>query len=333
MKFGIWVEIENVGVESDMFKKHPDWLLSYNGKPVLKGVRMMLNFAKPEVREWAHAVVDRLAKNYDLEWMKIDYNIDIGSEFDPAAQSDRTGAVLLDHVMSYYTWLDEVRARHPKLVIENCASGGMRFDLGITAHTHTTWLSDVVAPLPSVQLAYGCTLAFAPIVCNLWLVGDGECERDNVNLAAPPVWWDFMFRVPMNGQFGISSRVFDWTPALRQRAAENVALYKRIRRVIAAGDVYHLTPPPSNQDPRGWMGLEYVTPDRKQSVLMAYRLGDSRAEETFKFRGLDPGAWYRVTVDGKQLPAMTQQELALHGIPVKLDAEWRASVIELTAEP
>ena len=47
---------------------------------------MMLNFAKPEVRQWAHAVVDRLVQNYELEWIKIDYNIDVGSEFDPAAQ-------------------------------------------------------------------------------------------------------------------------------------------------------------------------------------------------------------------------------------------------------
>ena len=333
MKFGIWVEIENVGTESEMIKKHPDWLLQFSGKPLLRGVRSMLNFAKPEVRAWAHGVVDRLVKSYDLEWMKIDYNIDIGSQFDPAAQNERTGAVLLDHVMSYYGWLDEVRAKHPKLVIENCASGGMRFDSGITAHTHTTWLSDEVAPLPSVQLAYGCTMAFAPQVCNHWMVGDGEGMGATVNMSAPPGWWDFMLRVPMNGQFGISSRVFDWSPALRQRAAGNVALYKNIRGVIAAGDVYHLTPPPSNQDPKGWMALQYVSPDKKRSVLLTYRLGDSKQDETFKLRGLDPAAWYRVTVDGKPLPAaMTQQELTLRGLPLKLEAEWRSAVIEIAAE-
>ena len=154
-----------------------------------------------------------------------------------------------------------------------------------------------------------------------------------MDLSAPPGWWDFMLRVPMNGQFGISSRVFDWSPALRKRAAENVALYKNIRGVIAGGDVYHLTPPPSHRDPRGWMALQYVTADKQRSVLMAYRLGDGKPEETFKLRGLDPGAWYRITVDGKQLPAMSQQELALHGLPLKLDAEWRAAVIEITKEP
>jgi alpha-galactosidase len=187
----------------------------------------------------------------------------------------------------------------------------------------------VVAPLPSVQLAYGCTLAFSPQVCNHWMVGGGEGEQATVDASEPPGWWDFMLRVPMNGQFGISSRVFDWSPALRKRAAANVGMYKRLRPVIVAGDVYHLTPPPSNQNPKGWMGLQYITEDKKRSVLMAYRLGDSNAEETFKLRGLDPGAWYKVTVDGKELPPMAQQELAVRGLSLKLDAEWRSAVVEL----
>jgi alpha-galactosidase len=334
MKFGLWVEIENVGTESDMIRKHPDWLLAYNGRPVLKDARAMLNFARPEVREWAHETVDRLVKDYDLEWMKIDYNIDVGDHFDPAATGQRRGTVLADHIAGYYAWLDEVRARHPKLVIENCSSGGLRFDLGILAHIHTNWLSDNVAPLPSVQLAWGCTIEFLPEMCNHWMVGEGEGDGAKVDNNAPPGWWDFMFRVPMNGQFGISSRVFDWSPSLRQRAAENVSLYKRIRTVIQGSDVYHLTSAPSHQDPQGWMALQYVAPDRARSVLMAYRLRDSKPERHWKLRGLDPAAWYRITIDGKPLPnPVSQQELAVTGLPVRLDAEWRAAVVELQAMP
>ncbi|MBV6432474.1 MAG: Alpha-galactosidase Mel36A [Bryobacteraceae bacterium] len=335
MKFGLWVEIENVGLESDMYREHADWLLSYDGKPVIKGVRAMLNFAKPEVRAWAHGVMDRLAHDYKLDWVKIDYNIDIGSEFDPPAPGERKGTVLADHIVHYYAWLDEVRRKHPSLVIENCSSGGLRFDSGIMAHTHTTWLSDEIAPLPSVQLAYGCTTAFTPAVCNHWMVGDKRERngslRGGIAEGGAPGWWDFMLRVPMNGQFGISSRVFEWPAGLKQRAAQNIALYKRIRGVIADGDVYHLTPPPANQDPRGWMGLQYVTPDAGKSVLMAYRLGGGEAERRFALRGLKRGATYRVSVDGVKQAAVSAVELS-RGWPVKLDAEWRAAVVELEVE-
>jgi alpha-galactosidase len=164
------------------------------------------------------------------------------------------------------------------------------------------------------------------------MVGDGEGDGASVDNNAPPGWWDFLFRVPMNGQFGISSRVFDWSPSLRRRAAENVALYKRIRTVIQGSDVYHLTPSPSHQDPHGWMALQYVSGDRARSVLMAYRLRDSKPERHWKLRGLDPAAWYRLTIDGKPLPRpVSQQELSVTGLPLRLDAEWRAAVVELQA--
>ncbi len=195
-----------------MLKQHPDWFLQLNGGPKMEGVRAMLNFAKPEVRAWTHSVVDRLVRDYQLGWIKIDYNVDIGDRFDPTAISDRTGTALADHVVNYYRWLDEVRAKHPDLVVENCSSGALRFDLGVMAHTHTNWVSDVVAPLPSLQLAYGCTLQFSPEVCNHWAVGEGEGDRAVIDNNAPPGWWDFLFRVPMNGQFGISSRVAAWSP-------------------------------------------------------------------------------------------------------------------------
>jgi alpha-galactosidase len=306
MKFGLWTEIENAGPQSRVFREHPGWFFQRNGAPLAKGDRYHLDFARPAVRAWAKAVVDRLVRDYKLGWIKIDYNVDEGDEFD----SPR-GDALYRHILGYYAWLDDIRAAHPELIIENCSSGGLRFDLGIVAHTHTTWLSDMVEPLPSLQLAYGCTLEFAPEVCNHWMVGDAE--RGFVDLAKPPEWWDFLFRVPMNGQFGISSRVFDWSPELKRRAAENVALYKRLRGLIASADVYHLTPPPSHNRPQGWMAIEYAAPDRRRAAVMAYRLEHGAPRQSFRLRGLDPSL-------GESLE-------------VSLDADFRAAAIELPGKP
>ena len=328
LKFGLWLEIENLGDRSQMLRQHPDWCLSYQGKPVQNDRRSQLDFARPDAREWAYQVVDGLVRKLGLDWIKIDYNIDIGERFD-CPDPERGGGMLSGHVLSYYAWLDRLRAAHPQLVIENCSSGGMRFDLGILAHTHTTWLSDMVDPIRSVQLAYGSTLEFLPEVCNHWMVGDSA--NGHVDLAKPPGWWDFMLRVPMNGQFGISSRVFDWNPELKQHAARAIRDYKRLRRTIQGADVYHLTPPPSREDPEGWMGLEYVSADRRRALLMAYRLEQSAREFTFRLRGLAPGQSYAVTFDGAARGRQTGRQLADSGLPVSLDAEWRAAIIELEA--
>ena len=324
MKFGIWVEIENLGVDSQTFAQHPEWCLSLDRRPIENSRRYHLNFANPEVRRWARSALDRLVRGYRLEWLKIDYNIDIGEQFDQ-------DNALYRHVTSYYGWLDEVRAAYPGLVIENCSSGGLRFDLGILAHTHTTWLSDEARPLPSLQLGYGCTLEFLPEVCNHWMVGDKD--KGEVLPGKPPGWWDFLLRVPMNGQYGISSRVFDWSPELKRRAAENIALYKGLRRVIMGADVYHLTPPPAHDDPTGWMALQYTAPDRQRSVVMAYRLAASSAAQLFRLRGLDDARVYEVKQDGRTRGALSGRVLSQKGLPVKLAAEWRAAVIELEARP
>jgi alpha-galactosidase len=303
MKFGIWVEVENAGLQSRAAREHPGWFFQYNGAPLEAANRRHLDFSKPEVRAWTRAVLDRLVRDYHISWVKFDYNIEAGNRFDAGP---RPGLTLASHIESYYRWLDELRAAYPDLVIENCASGGLRFDLGILAHTHTTWLSDVVNPLPSLQLAYGCTLEFAPEVCNHWMVGD--TDRGEVRQPAPASWYDFLFRVPMNGQFGLSSRVVEWTPELRDRARANIELYKRIRPVIVGADVYHLTPQPDHDYPQGWMAIQYTNPESHKTVLLAYRLKGGEPERTFRLRGVDP---------------------AQADIKVSLPAECSAAVIEV----
>ena len=280
MKFGLWVEIENAGTESRLFREHPEWCLPYGGKPWITANRCQLDFANPAVRQWATATVDRLVSRYRLDWIKIDYNIDVGDRFDPA-RGGQSGRRLHDHLTAYYAWLDTIRAAHPELVVENCSSGGLRLDLGVMAHTHTAWLSDVVDPIASVALGYGCTVQFAPEICNHWMVGDADSGV--VDSTRPPGWWDFMLRVPMNGQFGISGRIPEWSAAVRKHAAANVALYRRIRGTIAGADVYHLTPAPRRNAPTGWTAL------RVRSARRPPR-GDACLPPGAELRGCDAAA-------------------------------------------
>ncbi|MCL4401316.1 MAG: alpha-galactosidase [Acidobacteria bacterium] len=332
MRFGVWVEMECGGTESRVVREHPDWVLRYNGKPKAGGRgRVYLDFARPEVRRWARAVIDRLVREDKVDWLKLDYNVDVGQNFDPPGPG-RSGTVLYNHLRNYLEFLDGIRKDYPGLVLENCSSGGLRFDLAIIARTHTTWLSDVVDPRRSVQLAYGCTVEFTPGICNHWMVGDKE--NGAVDLNNPAGWWDFMFRIAMNGQFGVSSRIFDWSPALKKRAAGNIALYKRLRGVIAGGDVYHLTAPPAaGSEPTGWMALQYNAEDRKRGAVLAFRLGKSEARKVLRLRGLEPNRRYRATEEGRLRGVFSGEQLAHQGLTVELPSEWRSSVIEFTAEP
>lgn len=329
MKFGLWVEIEAVGLQSRVVHEHPDWVLSWNGKPLDLDGRYHLNFAKPEVRAWAHSEMDRLIRSCHLDWVKIDHNMGTGERFDEP-DSGRQGTVMYDHVMNYYRWLDDLRAAYPALVIENCASGGMRFDLGMMAHAHTAWLSDNVDPRASVALGYGCTVEFAPEVCNHWMVGDKN--NGEVVLSGPPAWWDFMLRVPMNGQFGISSQVFDWNAELKEHAKDNIAIYKRLRQVIAGADVYHLTPPPDLDHPQGWSVIQYAAPDQRRSVVLAYRLEQSPARVVVKLHGLASELRYRVSLNGQPSGSFSGQQLLTAGLPLRLEEEWRSAVIEIAAD-
>jgi hypothetical protein len=198
------------------------------------------------------------------------------------------------------------------------------------AHTNTTWLSDEVRPKPSLQLAYGCTLEFTPGVCNHWMVGD--TTDGDVYPADTKDWWDFMLRVPMNGQLGISSKVFEWPAGLVEHAASNVALYKRIRSTIAQADVYHLTEQPAHNNPKGWMAIQYVTKNADKSIVTAYRLEESLPAQTFKLRGLSSSAKYKIVSDGKDLGTMTGEALMDEGVSVNLESTWRAGVIELKSD-
>lgn len=332
MKFGLWLEPEPVGLQTETAKQHPEWYLSYKGKLVVVQDRLHLDYAQPEVRAHMHAVVDRLMQEGTIDWVKLDYNTSIGGKFDITSKSIGNTR-LHDHLRGYYQWLRELREKYPNLVVENCSSGALRWDTGILGQTHTSWISDTVNPRYAPQMVWGSLLQSPCEVCNHWMAGDTPQGKRYATGGAlgndDPGWWQFMHLVAMNGQYGVSARLDQWPDEAVKLAAREVSRYKQLRDIMDGADVYHLTPQPAQSDsPTDWFAIEYLQPSTDHGVVMAYRLEQSPATKSFPLRGLTPGATYKVTIgdfDPKELSAEQLEQ----GLEVELEQEWRGVAIRL----
>lgn len=140
MKVGLWLEPEVVGVRSPLASKPDDWFFQRHGKRVMDNSRLLLDMRNMEVCAHLDAVVDRMMRNYRLDYIKLDYNVEglAGTE----RRADSFGQGLLEHNRALLTWLDGVLARYPDLIIENCASGGGRMDYAMLSHLQLESISD-----------------------------------------------------------------------------------------------------------------------------------------------------------------------------------------------
>ncbi|MCQ2796144.1 MAG: alpha-galactosidase [Bacilli bacterium] len=141
MKVGLWIEIETVGINSPILKKMKDgYFFKVGGVNSVNNRRYQLNFANKDVYKYALKVIDNLMNKYQLDYLKIDYNVDcgVGNEYN----SDSLGDGLLKHNRAYIKWLNEVMNKYPHLTIENCGSGGCRMDYEILKYCPIQSTSD-----------------------------------------------------------------------------------------------------------------------------------------------------------------------------------------------
>jgi alpha-galactosidase len=127
---GLWLEPEVVGVRSPVVAELPkDAFFTDGGQRRQENGRYHLDYRCVEVRERMDRVVDRLVGEFGVRYLKLDYNIDVAPG--TGARGESVGAGLLGHNRAYLAWLDGVLDRHPGLVLENCASGGLRMDYAL----------------------------------------------------------------------------------------------------------------------------------------------------------------------------------------------------------
>lgn len=176
---GLWLEPEVVGVRSPLARSLPEEaFFRRDGVRVVEWGRHQLDLTHPAAVAHLDATVDRLVEEFDVGYLKLDYNIDIGTGSDRAPHG--TGHGLLQHNRAYLRWVESVLKRHPRLVIEGCAAGGMRIDHATLARVAVQSLSDQQDPHLIASVAAAAPLAVPPEQGAVWAYPDPGMDVDEV---------------------------------------------------------------------------------------------------------------------------------------------------------
>jgi len=229
MAFGLWVEPEMANADSDLLRAHPDWILGEPGRdqPLGRG-QYVLDLTRPEVFETILAQLDRLLADNAIDYLKWDMNRDLTHPVSGgrAAVHRQTRAV--------YALIDALKARHPAVEIESCASGGGRADYEILRRTDRIWTSDCNDPLERQAIQRGFGLFFPPEVMGAH-VGPRRSHTTARETSMALRAWTALF-----GHFGIEADLREMTDRELETLRAVIAVYKQHRALLHGGRTLRL---------------------------------------------------------------------------------------------
>lgn len=221
---GIWLEPEVVGVRSPLAETLPDdAFFQRHGTRVAEHGRFHLDLRHPAATRHLDEVVDRLVEEFGIGYFKLDYNIMPGAGTDVGGAAP--GGGLLDHNRAHLAWLDGVLARHPGLLLENCASGAMRMDYAMMSRLHLQSTSDQQNPLLYPPIAAAAPASLLPEQAGNWAYAQPGMTADEAA---------FTLATGVLGRLYLAGRIDLMDAAQRARVAEAVSVHKGLRPEIAA---------------------------------------------------------------------------------------------------
>jgi alpha-galactosidase len=328
MKFGLWFEPEMVNPDSNLYRRHPDWVMNFPGRPRTEARnQLVLNMARDDVREYVFNALDQMLAHNNIRYIKWDMNRHFAEPGWPEAPVAEQKEIWVKYVNNVYNIMDRLRARYPELEIESCSGGGGRLDLGVLKRVDEVWTSDNTEAFDRLRIQEGFSFAYAPKIMSAWVT-----DVPNLNRRSTPL--KFRFLVAMQGSLGIGANLDRWTEAEMSQAASLVAYYKSVRAAVQMGNLYRLLSPRRG----GVTANEYVSADGRQAVLFAFRHSQQllRPAPTLYLEGLDDRAMYRIRPLDDKL-AESQREvsgayLRRHGLNFRLGGDYDSTSVTLERE-
>jgi len=161
------------------------------------------------------------------------------------------------YVFGLYRVLQEVRARHPKVVFQSCSGGGGRADLGVLHYADQVWVSDNTDACARLRIQEGYAQIFPAATMESWVTDQND--------SLLPL--DFRFHVCMTGVLGIGGDISTWDALKLADAKKWVLVYKSQRDLIMWGDRYLLRSARNH----AYSAIEYLNKDKTRGIIFVFQ--------------------------------------------------------------
>lgn len=282
VKFGIWIEPEMVNPKSELFEKHPDWVIMQPKRDTYYyRNQLVLDISNPKVQDYVFGIVDRImTENPDVAYFKWDCNSVITNIYSPYHKENQ-GNFYIDHVRGIYKVLTRIHNKYPKLPMMLCSGGGGRMDYEMLKYFTEFWCSDDTDPYERLYIQWSLSKFFpaktmGSHVTN-WNKNTSVKFRTDVCSSCK-----LGFDIDLKSLSGDDYKFV-------QNAVKN---YDSMKPMILEGDQYRLVSPYEGNH----CAINYVSKDKQRAVLFAYDLHPRYKEPVMnvKMQGLDADKVYTV---------------------------------------
>lgn len=327
LKFGIWLEPEATNTKSELYEKHPDWVLQTPGRELKLGrggTQLVLDMTNPKVQDFVFDIVDNLlTNNPEISYIKWDANASIqnvGSVYEP---KNKQTNIYVDYHEGLIKVMQRIRAKYPKVVIQDCASGGGRANYGLLPYFDEFWVSDNNDAYQRIFIQWGTSYFFPSNAMAQHIAASPYHMTGRVM----PI--KFRCDVAMSGRLGMELQPSKMTEEERTQCTTAISDYKQMRQTIQLGNLYRLVSP---YDHKGMASLMYVSDEKDKAVLFVYKTENlmNQTQPCVRLDGLDADATYTIkernvkegekpcALDGKRISGRMLMDVGLE-IPLKGD--------------
>ena len=345
VKFGIWIEPEMANTTSELYEKHPDWIVKAPKRDAILGrggTQVVLDLSNPKVQDFVFSIVDNLMSKYpEIDYIKWDANMPIMNHGSQYLTMQDQSHLYIDYHRGFEQVCQRIRQKYPDVTIQACASGGGRANWGVLPWFDEFWVSDNTDALQRIYMQWGTSYFFPAIA----MASHISATPNHTVFRTTSM--KYRIDVAMSGRLGMEIQPKNMTDEEKALCRQAIKEYKQIRPIVQFGNIYRLVSP---YDKKGLASMMYVNDEQSKAVWYWWKTESFQNEHLprVKMAGLNPDKMYKVhelnRIDMQPLDfegkSFSGAYLMSHGLDVPYRNEvdwgkktdWSSRVLYLEAE-